>query len=283
MQLHHARGVLDLDAPVVMGVLNVTPDSFSDGGRYDDPGRALDHALRLRDEGATFIDVGGESTRPGARAVDEQEELARVLPVVRRIAQHSDVLVSVDTSSPLVAAACLDAGAVLINDIRAAHRDGLIEAAASRGAAVCLMHMLGEPGTMQAAPSYEDVVAEVRAFLAERVAACERAGIEAQRLLLDPGFGFGKRVSHNLQLLAALPTLATLGLPLLVGLSRKSLLGALTGRGVDDRLAGSVALAALATHAGAQVIRAHDVAATLDAVKVAWALRMVEDGESMGG
>jgi dihydropteroate synthase len=283
MQLQHARGVLDLDAPVVMGVLNVTPDSFSDGGRFDDPGRALEHAQRLREEGATFIDVGGESTRPGARAVEEHEELARVLPVVRRIAQHGDVLVSVDTSSALVAAACLDAGAVLINDIRAGQRPGLLEAAAARGAAVCLMHMLGEPGTMQVAPSYVDVVADVRAFLAGRMAVCARAGIDAAHLLLDPGFGFGKRVSHNLQLLAGLPRLATLGAPLLAGFSRKSILQALTGRGVDERLAGSVALAALATRAGARVIRTHDVAATLDAVKVAWALRQVEDEESMGG
>jgi dihydropteroate synthase len=283
MRLQHARGVLTLDAPVVMGVLNVTPDSFSDGGRYLDPDLALDHALRLRDEGATFIDVGGESTRPGAATLDEAAELARVLPVVRRLARASDVLVSVDTSSALVAEACLEAGAALINDIRAGQRAGLLEAVAGRGAAVCLMHMQGEPASMQAAPVYDDVVSEVRDFLHARLQACERAGISREQVLFDPGFGFGKSPAHNLQLLAALPRLAEAGVPLLVGLSRKSLLQTLTGRGVHERLAGSVALATLAVRAGARVVRAHDVAATLDAVKVAWALRQAEESGGVSG
>lgn len=283
MRLHHARGVLALDAPVVMGVLNVTPDSFSDGGHYLDPDLALEHALRLRDEGATFIDVGGESTRPGAATLDEAAELARVLPVVRRLARASDVLVSVDTSSALVAEACLDAGAALINDIRAGQRAGLLETVAGRGAALCLMHMQGEPASMQAAPVYDDVVVEVRDFLHSRLQACERAGITRERVLFDPGFGFGKSPAHNLRLLAALPRLAEAGVPLLVGLSRKSLLQSLTGRGVHERLAGSVALAALAVRAGARVVRAHDVAATLDAVKVAWAVRQAEESGGVSG
>lgn len=283
MQLRHARGVLDLSAPVVMGVLNRTPDSFSDGGQHLDLNDALRHALRMADEGAVLIDIGGESTRPGAVPVDESDELARVLPLVDRLAREPGILVSVDTSSPLVMRACVEAGAAMINDVRALSRPGALRAAAASGAALCLMHMQGEPQTMQAAPTYNDVLTETRSYLSARLAACMAAGIEAERIVLDPGFGFGKRPEHNLRLLAGLREISSLGRPLLVGLSRKSLLQALTGRGVDQRLAGSVALAALAVFNGAAIVRAHDVAATVDAVKVAAAVRAADtEGEAVG-
>lgn len=283
MQLRHARGVLDLSAPVVMGVLNRTPDSFSDGGQYLDLNGALRHALRMADEGAVLIDIGGESTRPGAAPVSESDELARVLPLVERLARESGILVSVDTSSPLVMRACVEAGAAMINDVRALSRPGAVVTAAATGAAVCLMHMQGEPQTMQVAPAYDDVLTETRSYLGARLAACRSAGIEAERIVLDPGFGFGKRPEHNLRLLAGLRELGSLGRPLLVGLSRKSLLQSLTGRGVDQRLAGSVALAALAVFNGAAIVRAHDVAATVDAVRVAAAVRAADtEGDVVG-
>ena len=283
MQLRHARGVLDLSAPVVMGVLNRTPDSFSDGGQYLDLDDALRHALRMADEGAALIDIGGESTRPGAAPVNESDELARVLPLVERLARESGILVSVDTSSPLVMRACVEAGAAMINDVRALTRPGALMTAAATGAALCLMHMQGEPQTMQSAPAYEDVVTETRSYLGERLAACAAAGIGVERIVVDPGFGFGKRPEHNLRLLAGLREMGSLGRPLLVGLSRKSLLQSLTGRGVDQRLAGSVALAALAVFNGAAIVRAHDVAETVDAVRVAAAVRAADtEGDAVG-
>ena len=273
MQLSYPGGQLDLGSPVVMGVLNVTPDSFSDGGRYATPDAAISHGMQLVAEGAAILDVGGESTRPGAVAVPAAEQLRRVLPVIEALRARSDVLVSVDTSEPEVIRAAAAAGAGLVNDVRGLMRPGALEAVADTGVAACLMHMRGEPGTMQQSPEYRDVVGEVRTFLAGRVAACEVLGIARDRLCLDPGFGFGKQTQHNLALLLGLPSLARLGLPLLVGLSRKSLLQALTGRPVGGRLAGSVALATLAAWRGARIIRAHDVAATRDAMQVVAALQ----------
>jgi dihydropteroate synthase len=273
VQLRCADKTLDLSTPLVMGVLNVTPDSFSDGGRFLPAAAAVAHGLRMAEEGAAIIDVGGESTRPGAGAVSAAEELERILTVIERLRAASPAVISVDTSKPEVMRAAAAAGAGLINDVRALRAPGAMAAALESGCAVCLMHMQGEPRTMQLAPVYQDVVAEVRAFLAERAAACRAAGFGAGRLALDPGFGFGKNLEHNLALLRGLPGLAADGLPLVVGLSRKAMLGKLTGRGDGERLAGSVALAALAVLNGARIVRAHDVAATLDAVRVAAAVR----------
>ncbi|HYM26797.1 MAG TPA: dihydropteroate synthase [Steroidobacteraceae bacterium] len=273
VQLRCADKTLDLSSPLVMGVLNVTPDSFSDGGRFLPAAAAIAHGLRMAQEGAAIIDVGGESTRPGAGAVSAAAELERILPVIERLRAASSAVISVDTSKPEVMRAAAAAGAGLINDVRALRAPGALAAALESGCAVCLMHMQGEPRTMQLAPAYQDVVAEVRAFLAARAAACRAAGFGAERLALDPGFGFGKNLEHNLALLRGLPGLAADGLPLVVGLSRKSMLGKLTGRGDGERLAGSVALAALAVLNGARIVRAHDVAATLDAVRVAAAVR----------
>jgi len=264
--------ILDLGVPVVMGVLNVTPDSFSDGGRYASVDSAVERGLRMADEGAAIIDVGGESTRPGAAPVTAAEEIERVVPVIERLAARSAVPISIDTSKPAVMRAAIAAGARIINDVRALRVPGALEEAASSGAAVCLMHMQGEPGTMQASPRYDDVVSEVSAFLLERVAACRTAGIDASRICIDPGIGFGKRPEHNLVLLARLRELADLQFPVLVGVSRKSLIGIITGRAAGDRLAGSVALAALCVERGASIIRAHDVAETLDALSVVAAL-----------
>jgi dihydropteroate synthase len=256
-----------------MGILNVTPDSFSDGGRYVAPERAVEHARKMIEEGAAIIDVGGESTRPGAAAVSAAEEVDRVVPIVEALSRFTRVPISVDTSKPEVMTAAVAAGASMINDVRALREPGALEAAAGTKAAVCLMHMQGEPRTMQLAPSYEDVVGEVRAFLLERADACVVAGIAADRLVLDPGIGFGKRLEHNLALLAQLPALATTGFALLVGVSRKSMFGTLLGRRLHDRVAGSVAVAAAAGLAGVHIVRAHDVAATVDALRVAAALR----------
>jgi dihydropteroate synthase len=266
--LRCADRTIDLTQPVVMGVLNVTPDSFSDGGRFTDTAAAVAHGVRLAEEGAVLIDVGGESTRPGAQPVSAEEELARVLSVIGQLRRRTAAVISIDTSKPAVMRQALAAGAGLINDVRALREPAALEAAAESTAAVCLMHMQGEPRTMQLAPSYTDVVREVAAFLAERLACCRAAGLEADRLVIDPGFGFGKTADHNLQLLRRLPELATLGAPLLVGLSRKSMLGTLTNRSAAERLAGSLALALLAVQGGARIVRAHDVAATVDALKV---------------
>ncbi len=263
---------LDLGRPVVMGVLNVTPDSFSDGGHYANRDNALRQGERLATEGADILDVGGESTRPGSSGVSVQEEVDRVAPVIEALAARLALPISVDTSKPEVMRAAVTAGAGLINDVQALRRPGALTTAAALAVPVCLMHMRGTPASMQEAPVYADPVAEVADFLRERVRVCEGARIPRQRLILDPGFGFGKTLAHNLALLAGLGRLAELGLPLLVGLSRKAMIGALTGREVGDRLAGSLAAAVLAVERGAILIRVHDVAATRDVVKVAWAL-----------
>jgi dihydropteroate synthase len=260
---------LDLRAPVVMGILNVTPDSFSDGGRFAQRDTALAQARRMIGEGAAIVDIGGESTRPGASPAGVDEELSRVVPVVEALRAESPVFISVDTSKPDVMRAAMGAGADIINDVRALAAPGALAAAAETRAGVCLMHKSGEPRTMQVEPRYDDVVTEVAAFLAERIAACRWAGIETSRVAIDPGFGFGKTVAHNLELLKQLRGFESLGAILAVGLSRKSMLSTLTGRSVDDRIAGSVALAAIAVLNGARIVRAHDVAATFDAVCVA--------------
>jgi dihydropteroate synthase len=272
MHLTCGRFVLDLRAPVVMGVVNVTPDSFSDGGLWLDPTAAVAHARAMVDAGAAIIDVGGESTRPGAAPVTLEDELRRVIPVVEVLAATLPVPVSIDTSKPEVMRAALAAGAGMVNDVAALAAPGALAAVAASGAAVCLMHMRGEPRTMQSDPVYGDVVAEVAAFLAARADACRQAGVPRDRIAVDPGFGFGKRLEHNLDLLAGLEALVALGYPVLVGLSRKSMIGQLTGRPPGDRLHGSVALAALAVQAGASIVRAHDVAPTVDAVKIAAAV-----------
>ena len=258
---------LGLSRPLVMGVVNITPDSFSDGGRYFNEQRALGHARALVEAGADIVDIGGESTRPGAAPVTEAEELDRVLPIVEALA-NDGVLVSVDTMKPPVMRAAIVAGACMVNDVRALQEPGALEAVAWTDAAVCLMHMQGQPRTMQAEPHYTDVVAEVREFLLARAAACEAAGIARDRIVLDPGFGFGKTVEHNLLLLRDLPSLAALGYPVLAGLSRKSTLGRLTGRDVDDRMAASLAAALAAVARGASIVRVHDVRETVDALRV---------------
>ena len=259
---------LDLERPVVMGILNVTPDSFSDGGRYSDLHDAVARGLELAEEGAAIIDIGGESTRPGARSVPPEEELRRVIPVVERLRPLTRAFISVDTSKPEVMRAASAAGADLINDVRALREPGALEAAVASGCAVCLMHMQGEPRTMQQSPHYADVVGEVRRFLTERVGACLAAGMRADRIVLDAGFGFGKTLQHNLKLLRRLREVGVEGLPLLAGLSRKSTIGTLTGRPPENLLAGSVAAALIAAMNGACILRVHDVAATADALKV---------------
>lgn len=264
---------LDLSTAQVMGVVNVTPDSFSDGGCFLTPDAAVEHGLRLALEGAAILDIGGESSRPGAEPVPLQEELARVLPVIEALAGRTQAVISIDTMKPEVMRQAVAAGAGMINDITALRAPGALEAAAASGAAVCLMHMQGEPRTMQHAPVYQDVVAEVREFLSSRIAACRAAGIAAERICVDPGIGFGKTLEHNMSLLARLSVLADLDVPLAVGVSRKSLVGSLTGSHGRERLAGSVALAVLAALDGARFVRAHDVAATVDALRVTHALR----------
>jgi dihydropteroate synthase len=259
-----------------MGVLNVTPDSFSDGGRFVDPEAALSQARRMIDEGAAIIDVGGESTRPGAGPASVDEELARVIPVVAALRRESPIFISVDTSKPEVMRAAVAAGADIINDVRALGEADAVGAAAETGAGVCLMHMKGQPRTMQDAPVYEDVVREVHTYLSRRIDVCLSGGIPRQRIVVDPGFGFGKRIVDNLELLKQLLRFRTLDVPLLVGLSRKSMLARLTGRPVEHRTAGSVALAAIAVLNGARIVRAHDVAPTLDAIRVAAAVSQGE-------
>lgn len=268
--------VVDLAHPQVMGILNVTPDSFSDGGRFAARDAALRHAAQMVSAGATLIDVGGESTRPGARPVSPLEELERVAPVVEAIAAELDVVISLDTSTPAVMREGARLGAGLINDVRALRRDGALEAAADTGLPVCLMHMRGEPGTMQESPHYVDVLAEVCDFLAERMAACAAAGIPPERVVLDPGFGFAKTLAHNLSLFKHLQGLHVLGRPLLVGVSRKSMIGQALGREVGERLYGGLALAALAVDKGACILRVHDVAETVDAVRMITAVQAAE-------
>lgn len=268
--------VLDLARVHVMGILNVTPDSFSDGGRFSQLDAALRHAEAMVLAGATLIDIGGESTRPGARAVSPLEELERVAPVVERINRELDVVISVDTSTPAVMRETARLGAGLINDVRALRRDGALDAAAATGLPVCLMHMLGEPGDMQDSPHYQDVTREVSEFLIERMAACASAGIEAERIVLDPGFGFAKTLQHNLSLFKHMEALHALGRPLLVGVSRKSMIGQSLNRPVAERLHGSLALAALAVTKGAKIIRVHDVAETVDVVRMIAAVESAE-------
>ena len=269
MSAHLACGrhTLDLSRPCVMGILNITPDSFVDGGRHFDHELALAHARRMLADGADVIDVGGESTRPGAKAVSERTEIARVVPVIEALAAEN-MVVSIDTMKPGVMRAAIAAGASMINDVRALQERGAIEAAAGSGCAVCLMHMQGKPRTMQADPRYLDVVREIRDFLVGRALMAEGAGIARDRIAIDPGFGFGKTRAHNLLLLRALRVFAQTGYPVLAGLSRKATIGEITGRPVEERMAGSVAAALAAVAHGASIVRVHDVRETVDALKV---------------
>ena len=268
-QLDCAGRVLRLDRPRVLGIVNVTPDSFSDGGEHATVDAAVAHGLRLAEEGADALDVGGESTRPGAADVPLEEELRRVLPVVERLAVQTSLPISIDTSKPEVMRAAVDAGAGMINDVHALRRDGALDAAAALGVPVVLMHMAGEPRSMQDAPHYDDVVGDVHRFLAERIFAAEMAGIPKQHIVVDPGFGFGKTLQHNLVLLAQLERFTDLGVPVLAGLSRKKSIGELTGRADPrDRASGSVAAHLVAAQRGALLLRVHDVAATVDALNV---------------
>ncbi|MAA93439.1 MAG: dihydropteroate synthase [Rheinheimera sp.] len=264
---------LDLARPVVMGILNVTPDSFSDGGQHFAPDAALRQAEQMLADGATILDLGGESTRPGATAVSLQQELDRVVPVIEAIRQRFDCVISIDTSKAGVMSAAVKAGADLINDVQALQGDGALQCAAELQVPVCLMHMLGEPRTMQQQPQYDDVVVDVIKFLQRRTMDCQFAGIAKNQLILDPGFGFGKNLTHNYQLLAALAQLSELGYPVLAGMSRKSMIGNLLQVPVEQRLAGSLACATIAALQGARIIRAHDVKETVQAVQVATAVR----------
>jgi len=274
MQLVLGQQRLDLSQPRVMGVLNRTPDSFSDGGRFTGLDAALAQVERMLHEGADIVDVGGESTRPGAAEVGIQEELERVVPLIERIHQTFGAPISVDTSKPEVMRSAVTAGATMINDVYALRRPGALEAAAASGAALCLMHMQGEPRTMQKDPHYGDVTQEVRGFLEDRARAAQAAGVPRERIVLDPGFGFGKNLEHNLTLLRRLPEIAALGYPLLVGLSRKSMIGTLLGgKPVEERMQGSVAAAVIAVQNGASIVRVHDVASTVEALKIASALK----------
>lgn len=276
MQLNCAGKMLDLNQPVVMGVLNVTPDSFSDGGCYLQPDAALRRAEIMAEEGAAIIDVGGESTRPGAPLVTVQEELDRVLPVVERLTRALSIPISVDTSKPEVMREAARVGAGLINDVRALQAPGALDVAAASGLPVCLMHLRGEPATMQQVPRYSDAVAEVYAFLAERVQICEAAGISRDRILVDPGFGFGKTLEHNLRLLRHLNRFTDLAAGVLVGISRKSMIGLLLNTPVTERLSGSLAAAVIALWQGAKIIRTHDVRETVQALCVCAAARAAE-------
>jgi dihydropteroate synthase len=275
--LHAGPHRLSLERPLVMGIVNVTPDSFSDGGRLTDADAAIEHALKLVAQGADILDVGGESTRPGAHRVDAAVEAARVLPVIEALAGRG-VVVSVDTRKPAVMRQAIEAGAAMVNDVTALTAPGAMAAVQDSSVAVCLMHMQGEPQTMQQAPHYEDVVGEVGLFLADRIAACAAAGIARNRLVIDPGFGFGKTLAHNLLLLRHLDQLAALGVPVLAGLSRKSMLGTLTGRAVDAREYAGVAAHLIAVARGAKIVRVHDVAAMRDALAIWNAVEEISDG-----
>ena len=270
---------LDLSQPRVMGILNVTPDSFSDGGNFLAAGQALEHAARMVEEGAAIIDVGGESTRPGAAAVTVEEELQRVIPVIEALNAALDVPVSIDTRKPGVMQAAVAAGAGLINDVTALQAPGAIELAAQLGVPVCLMHMQGTPESMQDQPTYGDVVTEVKDFLLERAGACVQHGIDRENILLDPGFGFGKTTAHNLQLLQQLEQLVEAGFPVLVGLSRKSMIGQILGLPVDKRLPAGLALAVLAAWQGAAIVRCHDVRETREAILMCQAVRDADQGQ----
>lgn len=268
-QLDCAGRILKLDRPRVMGIVNVTPDSFSDGGAHDTLEAAVAHGLKLASEGADLLDIGGESTRPGAEAVPLDEELRRVVAVIERLAKETPLPISIDTSKPEVMRAAVQAGAGMINDVYALRREDALDTAAALGVPVVLMHMQGEPRSMQEAPDYDDVVGDVHRFLAERIFAAEMSGIAKKNIIVDPGFGFGKNTQHNLTLLAQLERIAELGVPVLAGLSRKRSIGEITGRDVPaERLAGSVAAHLIAAQRGAKILRVHDVAATVDALKM---------------
>jgi len=283
-QLDCAGRILKLDRPRVMGIVNVTPDSFSDGGAHDTLEAAVAHGLKLAEEGADILDIGGESTRPGAAEVPVEEELRRVMPVIERLAKDTSLPISIDTLKPEVMRAAVQAGAGMINDIHGLRRDGALEAAAALGVPVVLMHMQGEPRSMQDAPHYDDVVGDVHRFLAERIFAAEMAGIAKNNLIVDPGFGFGKNTHHNLALLAQLERFTELGVPVLAGLSRKRTLGELTGRDVaSDRVAASVAAHLIAAQRGAAIVRVHDVAPTVDALKVWNAVAAVPQPRAKSG
>jgi len=264
---------LDLSRPQVMGVLNITPDSFSDGGDFFAPEKAVQRALQMESEGAAIIDIGGESTRPGAEPVAEADEIRRVVPVIEALQSRLRVPISIDTQKPGVMRAAIQAGAGFINDVNALREPGALDAAAECGVPVCLMHMQGDPRTMQGDPQYGDVVDEVKMFLQQRLSVCEQAGIRSERIVLDPGFGFGKTAHHNLQLLARLEEFGRLGRPVVVGLSRKSMIGKLLGLEVGERLPASIALAVLAVERGARLVRSHDVAATWQALQMSTALQ----------
>ena len=267
---------IDLSQPQVMGILNVTPDSFSDGGKHTNVSQALDHALRMIDEGATFIDIGGESTRPGAPDVSLQEELDRTIPIIEAVAKNTPCVISIDTSKADVMREAVKAGAGLINDVRALQEPGALQVAAEAQVPVCLMHMQGQPRTMQQSPEYDDVVNDVGQFLLARTKVCEEAGIAKDKILFDPGYGFGKSLEHNYTLVKHLPSLMKLGYPVLVGMSRKSMIGNLLNRKVDERLAGSISLATIVAQMGAHIIRVHDVKETADAVNIVKMLNSVK-------
>ncbi|PRO68960.1 dihydropteroate synthase [Alteromonas gracilis] len=267
---------IDLSKPQVMGILNVTPDSFSDGGKHADVNQALEYALQMVDEGASFIDIGGESTRPGAPEVSLQEELDRTIPVIEAVAKNANCVISIDTSKAEVMREAVSVGAGLINDVRALQEPGALEAASQAGVPVCLMHMQGQPRTMQNNPSYDDVVEDVAQFLLERAKACKASGIAQEKILFDPGYGFGKSLEHNYSLVKHLPKLMNLGYPVLVGMSRKSMIGNLLNRKVDERLAGSISLATIVAQMGAQIIRVHDVKETADAVNIVKMLNTIK-------
>ncbi len=267
---------IDFSRINIMGVLNVTPDSFSDGGRFIETSAAIEHAQQLIEQGADILDIGGESTRPGAARVSVDEEIERTIPIIEAIRRFSDIPISIDTSKAEVMTAAATAGVNMINDVWALRQPGALAAAAASGLPVCMMHMLGEPGTMQEKPVYRDVVAEVRQFLLERVEAALAAGIPAERLVIDPGFGFGKTLQHNLQLLNNLASFTELGYPLLVGISRKSMLGMILDKPVDQRLYGSISAAVIAAMAGADIIRVHDVTETRDALAIVRALQQLD-------
>lgn len=272
LQLPRQR-VLDLGRPQVMGILNVTPDSFSDGGKHQALDQALYSAEQMLQDGATMLDIGGESTRPGAAEVSATDELQRVVPLISAIRQRFDCVISIDTSKAAVMSAAVQAGADMINDVRALQEPNALTTAASLGVPVCIMHMQGAPRTMQHAPQYQDVVQEVYQYLLNRAEQCQQAGIAASQIILDPGFGFGKSLAHNYQLLAALPQLVASGYPVLAGMSRKSMIGQLLDVPVTERLSGSLACATLAAYAGAQIIRVHDVKESVQAVRIAAAAR----------
>lgn len=268
---------LNLNCPVVMGILNVTPDSFSDGGIYNRYDYALKHVASMVNHGAAIIDIGGESTRPGASEVSLQQELDRVIPIIEAVTDRFDVWVSVDTSKAVVMTEAARAGAHIINDVRSLHEPGALEAAAETGLPICIMHMLGQPKTMQQTPDYKNVVVEVKQYLSDEIERCEAAGIAKNRLIIDPGFGFGKNLVHNYQLLAKLNEFHALGVPLLVGMSRKSMIGELLDVPLEERLIGGIACAVIAAMQGAQIIRAHDVKETVQAMKIVQATLSVKE------